>query len=81
MRNTVRMVSAACLLAAVAAPAQGIKSCEELKAEIAAKLDANGVKIYTLEIVPAERAQAGQKVVGSCDGGKQRIVYRRGQQV
>ncbi|MCL2878535.1 MAG: DUF1161 domain-containing protein [Acidobacteria bacterium] len=54
-----------------------IKPCEELKSEIDAKLREKGVQNYTLEIVPAD--QAGSKtVVGSCNGGKDRIVYTRG---
>ncbi|MBH9552904.1 DUF1161 domain-containing protein [Inhella gelatinilytica] len=58
---------------AVAAP----KPCEELKTEIAAKLDAAGVKAYTLSIVPAD--QVGEKkVVGQCDAGRKRITYERG---
>ena len=53
-----------------------IKPCEELKTEIAAKIDANGVKNYTLEIV--ENDQVGdRKVVGSCEGGSKKIVYVR----
>lgn len=52
------------------------KPCEELKAEIAAKLDAKGVKGYTLEIV--NKGEPAGKVVGSCEGGTKEIVYRRG---
>ena len=52
------------------------KPCEELKAEIAAKLDAKGVKGYTLEIV--NKGDPAGKVVGTCEGGKKAIVYRRG---
>lgn len=64
-------------LSAVAAQAFEIKPCEELKSEIAAKLDAKGVKDYQLEIVPA--ADAGQaNVVGSCEGGTKRITYSKG---
>jgi len=60
--------------------AQGPKPCEELKAEIAKKLEANGVKSYSLEIVPTEKADAAEgKVVGSCEGGTKKIVYRRGE--
>lgn len=52
------------------------KPCEELKSEIAAKIEANGVKAYLLEIVPND--QVGEKkVVGSCDGGTKKIVYTR----
>ncbi|MCP3748244.1 DUF1161 domain-containing protein [Pseudomonas sp. SBB6] len=53
------------------------KPCEELKAEIAAKLDAKGVSGYSLEIVD-KGAAAGGKVVGSCEGGTKEIVYKRG---
>jgi len=59
-------------LSAVAAP----KPCEELKSEIAAKLDAKGVKNYELTIV-ANDAVGEQKVVGSCDGGTKKITYKR----
>ncbi|KIY40493.1 hypothetical protein TZ03_11990 [Pseudomonas sp. 10-1B] len=52
------------------------KPCEELKAEIAAKLDAKGVKGYTLEIV--NKGEPAGKVIGSCEGGTKEIVYRRG---
>jgi hypothetical protein len=57
--------------------AQGAKPCEELKTEIAAKLDAKGVKSYTLDIV-AKDADAGDgKVVGTCEAGSKKIVYKR----
>lgn len=56
------------------------KDCEELKKEIAAKLDAKGVKNYTLTIVEAAEVKDSdkEKVVGSCDGGTKRILYTRG---
>ena len=65
------------VLALAAAPAMARNPCEELKAEIAAKIEANGVKQYTREIVPMD-ATADGKVVGTCDGGTKKIVYRRG---
>ena len=52
------------------------KPCEELKAEIAAKLDAKGVSGYSLEIVEKGSAADGQ-VVGSCEKGTKVIVYKR----
>ncbi len=52
------------------------KPCDELKSEIAAKLDAKGVKNYELNIV-ANDAVGDQKVVGSCDGGTKKITYKR----
>ncbi len=53
-----------------------IKSCEELKAEIEAKLKAKGVTGYTLEIIPADQVKE-QKIIGSCEGGTKKISYIR----
>jgi lipopolysaccharide export system protein LptC len=53
------------------------KACEELKSEIAAKLDAKGVKSYTLTSVKSEEVKPEDKVVGSCDAGTMKIVYVR----
>jgi uncharacterized protein DUF1161 len=52
------------------------KPCEDLKAEIAKKLDAKGVMNYTLTIVDKGKESDG-KVVGSCEGGTKSIVYLR----
>ena len=52
------------------------KPCDELKSEIAAKQDAKGVKGYSIEIVAPENVKDA-KVVGSCDGGTKRIIYKR----
>lgn len=54
------------------------KNCDELKAEIAARLDAKGVAMYTLDIVSNADVHE-QKVVGSCEGGTKKITYRRGE--
>jgi len=53
------------------------KACEELKGEIDAKIRKNGVETFTLDIVDKD-AQADGKVVGTCDGGTKKIVYKRG---
>lgn len=53
------------------------KPCEELKAEIAAKLDAKGIANYSLEIVDKGTAADG-KVVGTCEKGTKVIVYKQG---
>ena len=63
-------------LATLSAHALAAKPCEELKAEVAAKMEAKGVKGYALEVVPADQAEQG-KVVGTCDQGKKKIVYTR----
>jgi Protein of unknown function (DUF1161) len=67
---------AAVLFVPACSYAQGAKACEELKTEIAAKLDAKGVKGYTLDIV-AKDADADGKVVGTCEGGTKKIVYKK----
>ena len=70
------LVLAAVLLVPACSYAQAAKPCEELKSEIATKLDAKGVKSYSLEIVPKDQEVDG-KVVGGCEGGTKKIVYRR----
>jgi Protein of unknown function (DUF1161) len=52
------------------------KPCDDLKAEIAKKLDAKGVVGYSLDIVDKGKETEG-KIVGSCDGGTKSIVYNR----
>ncbi|MEO8152477.1 MAG: DUF1161 domain-containing protein [Rhizobacter sp.] len=69
-----KVFALSCVLALAAAPVFAAKPCEELKAEIAAKLDAKQVTGYTLEIVANEEV-GERKVVGSCDGGSKKIVY------
>lgn len=70
------VVLAALALATSPALAQR-KPCEELKSEIATKIRNNGVKHFTLEIVPNAEVKNPQQVVGSCDGGTKKITYRR----
>jgi hypothetical protein len=68
----------ACMLVAFPALAQR-KECEELRAEIEAKIKANGVPTFTLDIVASDQVKDGEgQVVGSCDGGTKKIVYKRG---
>jgi Protein of unknown function (DUF1161) len=71
-----KTVMAAALLLILATPAFAAKPCEELKAEIEAKLKAKGVEGYSLEIVANDDVK-DQTVVGSCDGGTKKIVYKR----
>ena len=61
----------------LATPAYAQKACEELKNEIDAKIKANKVEGYTLEVVASD-AVKDQTVVGSCEGGTKKIVYSRG---
>ncbi len=73
--NTALIVAAALALAGSSAFAAG-KSCDELKTEIAAKLDGKKVTGYTLDIVAADKA-GDSKVVGTCEGGAKKITYSK----
>ncbi|MEE9911637.1 MAG: DUF1161 domain-containing protein [Deltaproteobacteria bacterium] len=75
MKQIIILLAAAMVFCGTSAFAE-IKSCEELKTEIEAKLKAKGVKEYTLEIIPAEQVK-DQKIVGSCEGGTKKISYSR----
>jgi hypothetical protein len=54
------------------------KDCNDLKSEIEAKIKKNGVDKFSLDILDKD-AQAEGKVVGTCDGGAKKIVYKRGE--
>ena len=56
--------------------AQAAKPCEELKTEVATKLDGKGVKGYELAIVDTDKV-GDAKTVGSCEGGKKKITYTK----
>ena len=62
MRQTLLIAG---VLALAATPAVAGKSCDELKAEIAAKIEKKG-------------EEGERRVVGTCGGGTQVIVYKRG---
>jgi hypothetical protein len=53
------------------------KDCGDLKGEIEAKIKKNGVDKFSLDVVEADQ-QGDGKVVGTCDGGTKKIVYKRG---
>lgn len=71
-----KVMSAVALMVLAGGASAAGKPCDELKAEIAAKLDAKGVEGYTLEVV--DKGEPVGKVIGSCEGGTKEIVYRRG---
>lgn len=64
------------------------QACRDLQNEIASKIRANQVSDFTLEAVPAARAQevvesggdqySKVEIVGSCGQGAYKVVYRRG---
>ena len=75
-----RLLLAATLAMLVCPALAEKKSCDELKAEIEAKIKSKGVAKYTLAIVGKDELKEAKDVkeVGSCDGGAKRIVYKRG---
>jgi hypothetical protein len=50
--------------------------CDTVKSQIEAKIKGHGVKAYTLDVVAAAEVK-DLKVVGSCEGGKKKLVYKR----
>lgn len=71
-------LAAALIFAASAHPLKATP-CEDVKSQIAQKLDAKGVKFYTLEVVAKDQdVDADSKVVGTCEAGAKKIVYKRG---
>jgi len=54
------------------------KACDELKGEIEAKIKKNGVDKFSLDVLDASAEAKDGKVVGTCDGGTKKIVYKRG---
>lgn len=66
-------IALAFALPAAAAP----RDCAELKAEIEAKIQGQGVVAYTLEVVPVAEVKDPSMVVGSCANGTQRILYQK----
>ena len=75
----VKLIAAAVVVGlAISGPALAQrKDCGELKGEIEAKIKKNGVEKFSLDVVESD-AQAEGKVVGTCDGGTKKIVYKRG---
>ncbi|KIQ33973.1 hypothetical protein RT97_09110 [Variovorax paradoxus] len=67
-------VSAA--VAAMTGTAHAAESCENLRAQIEAKIGAAGVARFAVVVVDANAPAAGQ-VVGSCELGTRKIVYQR----
>ena len=76
IRNSILTAAALGFLATATAQA---KDCTELKSEIEAQFQAKGVSNYSLDVVAAaDAAGASGKIIGSCDGGANKLVYARG---
>jgi Protein of unknown function (DUF1161) len=71
------LLPAAWLALAAGAPAQA-NTCEQFRAKLAERIEASGVRGYALEVVPGNTPlPRGGKVVGTCEGGARKLVYRR----
>ena len=71
-KHLLPLLLAVCASAALAAG----KPCDELKAEIATKLDEKGVKNYEIAVVETDKV-GDAKVIGSCEGGTKKLTYVR----
>jgi hypothetical protein len=72
--NVRRFIGIAPLIVAAIPVAALARDCNEVKAEIDAKIKAKGVTNYALQIVNGPDVNVGQ-TVGNCDSGAKIIVY------
>ncbi|MFZ6721834.1 DUF1161 domain-containing protein [Undibacterium sp. Ji49W] len=70
------LISGLLLISASAHAEAGILSCEALKEKIATKLEGKGVDNYTLQVVSKD-TETKYRVVGSCEGDKKKIIYKK----
>ena len=77
-RRLSTLLSLACLTGLFAGPtlAQGT-ACDDVSARIAEKIRSNGVPAFDLFILAREE-ETPWKIVGSCNGGANKIAYARG---
>ena len=71
--NARRFIGVATLIVAVIPVTALARDCNEVKAEIDAKITARGVTGYFLQVVDTPNAKEG-KIVGTCGGGAKQIV-------
>lgn len=76
MKTAIRAGALALTLFPLAPALAAEKACEQLKSEIAAKLEAKGVTSYALDIVPTETPTSA-KVIGDCDRGTRKVTYKK----
>jgi Protein of unknown function (DUF1161) len=74
--NVRRLLGVAPLIVAAIPVVALARDCNEVKAEIDAKIKAKGVTSYDLQIVNGPEVHEGQ-TVGNCEAGAKRIVYFR----
>jgi len=71
-----KTATVAVALLALSGLSYAAKPCEELKKEIAAKLEANHATGYVLDIVAADKI-GDAKVIGSCELGSKKVVMQK----
>jgi len=71
-----KQFAALAVLLSLTASAAWATPCDTVKEQIDTKIKAKGVKSYSLDAVAAAAVKE-QKVVGSCEGGAKKIVYKR----
>ena len=79
MKSTVLVLTIAIALPLSLAtfPASAKVTCDEVIATIEAKLANKRVTKYTLKAIPKSEA-TDLRVVGNCDAGAKKIIYKRG---
>jgi hypothetical protein len=73
-----RLLLSCATLLLVTQAAFAVVPCSELKTKIEDGMKEKGVQGFTLTVVPMSDAAEG-KVVGTCDGGKSKIIYTKGE--
>lgn len=75
--GVITIVQAFSMMLAADALAQS-SACDQLKSVLAARIEASGVRGYSLEAVPADAlVPRDAKAIGNCDAGATKILYRR----
>ena len=77
MKSVFKLTAIAALAVLASTGASAKTSCEEVMAKIEAKIQAKGVKAFTLTIVDKDE-KSDLRVVGTCDDGSKKILYKRG---
>jgi hypothetical protein len=73
-----KLVHAALICVVPAGALAQANACDQLKTTLAARIEATGVRGYSLEAVPAATpVPAGAKAIGNCEGGARKVLYRR----
>ncbi|MBL8525632.1 MAG: DUF1161 domain-containing protein [Betaproteobacteria bacterium] len=77
MKSVFALSAIALFTVAASGNASAKTTCEDVIAKIEAKIQAKGVKSFTLTAIGKDE-KTDLRVVGTCDGGAKKIVYERG---